>query len=153
MKSIGVKSIRLLLYLCLLLVVGCTNEPADTNGETPAPEGPKGPASYAEGVEALEGYVTQIRTAFEAGTPHDADGAIHDAAHACKAMAQLIKDAGMSEEASKEANGAVEKVMAGLNTLHVGMHQQGEEPVGYDEAKDDLEGGLESLKANQPAAE
>ena len=144
-------AIRLALTLfASLLLSGC--------GPAPAPGPPievrTGPTSVAEGVARLGELRDTIKSAFDAGTPHECDDALHEAFDITTSMPGLAQNEGFTAEALASVKSGTEKLAAQLMKIHDGFHDHGDakeahvdESEGnvYESVADDINEALESL--------
>ena len=107
-----------LCFIGLLGLLGCTNE-VPTKTAMPAAVA----VSFVDGVAKLEDAKDEIKSAFEAGTPHECDGALHTAADIVKALPELaISEGRFNGEQMKTVDTASGELFKQFALLHEGFH-------------------------------
>ncbi|HBE71676.1 MAG TPA: hypothetical protein DDW52_26330 [Planctomycetaceae bacterium] len=142
----------LLRYLPLLLAVvgfvcvpGC-GEPEETatHDESHSDHGGHGtPESLADAVHILGEQSKVISTAFTAGTPDDAHGALHEVGSTLQMLPGLAMKAGLEGEKLDELKAATTDLFDAFGALDEVMH--GGEEISYDQVKDKIESAMAVL--------
>lgn len=101
------------------------------------------PESFAEAMEQLNTYRTEIATAFQSGEPDAAHDALHEVAHLLEALPALASDA--TEDAAKQESvqQASEKLMDAYAKLDGTMH--GGEEVTYESVQAEIDDAFATL--------
>lgn len=108
-----------LLGVSSLLLLGCTSRTSSPSKTVKAPV----VANFAEGVSKLEELRDEIRTAFEAGTPHDCDEALHTAADILSALPELaMEETKFTADQLITVETASKSLFQQLAALHEGFH-------------------------------
>lgn len=103
--------------------------------------------SYSEAVAQLEQHLADIKAKFDAGTPGDADDAIHEAGHLLQHLDEIVEaEGGWVDEAKAEAKAAGKSLTAALAKVHDSFHAD-VEAVSYDEIAADVQAAIDSMKA------
>ena len=142
----------------MVLHLGCGQPPSTSAGS-----GAKArPATVAESVAELQQLRDQIKAAFDAGTPHDCDGALHDAADILSALPKLALDEGALDEGAMETlKTASTTLFDQLMKIHEGFHgptaaDDGSDENVYEQLSEDINGALDQLASvagQNPATE
>lgn len=133
-----------LILLCMGLLVGCSPEQETT--KEPASQEDHRPASVAEGVAGLQKARDTIKAAFEAGTPHDCDMALHEAANIVSSLEEVAKEEGLSTEAVETVKTSCKELYGHLSTIHDGFHGGGElDNDSYGKVAEGIDAAITSL--------
>ena len=136
-------SIRLLVSLALFAMVslGCSKPPG------PPAAKPALAASFADGVDKAQKLVDEIKAAFDAGNPQDADGAIHTGAELLAALPRMAADEGkLDKDGLANATAACKTAFEQFGILHEGFHPHpGNEDGSHEEHSHDNSAVFDSL--------
>lgn len=115
------------------------------------------PDSVASGVAQLVKIRDSIKAAFDAGTPHECDGALHEASEILLVLPEVATDEGMSAEQLEIVTTNSKKMFDQFMEIHEGFHSHGtdSEPnaASYDNVAADVNAALEALAATVEAAD
>ena len=92
----NLQHVSVFLLVGLIASLGCGSNPA-TEPDVPSPE-VFTLESVEAGVNKLKELNATIKAAFDAGTPHESDGALHEAAAIVNALPQTATDEGITAE-------------------------------------------------------
>ena len=140
------KSVRFIAGLvALIFLAGCNQAPP----ATPIVVESNRPASVAEGVATLSSLRDTIKAAFDAGTPHECDDALHEAADIVTQLASVAGDEGMRQESMTVVETESKNLFQQFMKIHEGFHAEGEattEGNAYDSVADAITTSLEALQ-------
>lgn len=100
-------------------------------------------ANYGESVGSLRKLHDEIKTAFEAGKPDDAHGALHEIGHVLEALEKQA--AGVPADKQESAKAAVKALFDGYTKIDKSMH--GGDEVKYADMGEDLSKNVATLEA------
>ncbi|MEM8736394.1 MAG: hypothetical protein AAGG44_19350 [Planctomycetota bacterium] len=106
--------------------MGCSPPPAADSEVTPTTgDSHDHPETLGEAVEMLSKQYAEIKAAFDAGTPDDAHGALHDVAHTMSEVNQFATD--LPEESKASVATTVDTLMNSFGELDGSLHGVSEE--------------------------
>ena len=141
---------------CLFIVGGCNGggaEPTEGVAQTTAggeaghdhDHGAK-PEDFASAMKILEGYSSDILTAFKDGKPEEAHDALHSIGHLLESLPELaMKDKELGDEAKTQLNQAVESLFDSFTKLDGTLH--GGEAADVDAVSEDVNKAMEQLRS------
>ena len=147
------KGFALSLFALLVVSVGCAPAPA------PAPKVKAlAVADVSAGLSRLTELRDAIKAAFDAGTPHECDGALHEASDILNDLPAVAANQGLDEEAQGKVKSASAKLFEALMVIHEGFHGHGgatADENAYEGVAEDIEAGLQALAeiVGEPTAE
>ncbi len=138
------------LPLSALALAGCgkPTAPTVTNiGPPPVDEheehAHKHPETFAEAVEQLSTFKSEIQTAFTSGDPDSAHDALHEVGHVLEELPTLAEKVTEDAEERKAVVEAQEKLFTAFGKLDETMH--GGEDVKYETLQADIDAAMEAL--------
>jgi hypothetical protein len=100
-------------------------------------------ANFGESVGTLRKLHDQIKTAFEAGKPDDAHGALHSIGHVLEALEKQVNTVAADKQESAKA--AVKVLFDGYMKIDKAMHDA--EEIKYADLSEDLSKNVAALEA------
>ena len=137
----------LLAVLAPMAILGCTQEePALPNlppveDEIDAHEHPE---TFAEAMEQLNTYKTQIETAYQADDPDSAHDALHEIGHVLEALPELASQVTEDAAQRESVQQASDQLLDAYGKLDGAMH--GGEEVTYESVQADIDAGFATLE-------
>lgn len=107
---------------------------------------PAGPANLSEAVEQLQEHCTTIKAAFDAGTPHECDAALHKAFKVVQKLGTVAAEQGMSAETVEMINAESKKLVEQFMLIHEGFHGDGPSEHAYDDVETPINNAIEALR-------
>ena len=120
------RTIAWFLFTATILSVGCSAKPAATSDSDLKPIALK-LASISEGVTKLQELNGTIKAAFDAGTPHECDGALHEAVEIVNALSTTARDEGLSADGLETVNTNAKMLFDSFMQIHEGFHSHGDD--------------------------
>ncbi len=140
--------------LCLIVSLGC-NQPKPGRVAKPPLV-----ANFSEGVDKAQKLTEEIKAAFDAGSPHDADGALHTAVELLSSLPAMAASEGKLDEATlASVKDACKSAFDQFGILHDGFHghpgEESEEGHAHDTSSvfETLNKALADLKSATGGAE
>lgn len=134
------------------LIIGC-GAPATT----PAPKSDghshashAAPKTLGEAVHELEEMRDSVKSAFEAGNPESAHGALHGVGAVLTAAEKLV-ETGAHADHRAEAAAAVEGLFEAFGKLDDSLHSN--KPIAYSEVEEQIDSAMNKLEAACPAGD
>ena len=110
------------------------------------------PETFSAAVAELKEHAPEIKDAFQAGKPEDADEALHHVAHMLEEMPTLIDGSTLTAEQKTEAKDVSERLFDDYDKLHAVSHPGGETTeVKYEDLASSIDDGLAKLEALAPS--
>lgn len=125
----SVRSTRTIACLFLATVVaamGCSAKTASTSDSDLKPAAFK-LASVSEGVGKLKELNGTIKAAFDAGTPHECDSALHEAAQIVNALSTAARDEGLTAAGLETVDTNAKALFDNFMQIHEGFHAHGDD--------------------------
>lgn len=153
-----VRSTRTITCFLLAVVVaawGCSPKSVATPESDLKPNGPQ-LESIAAGVAKLKTLNGTIKAAFDAGTPHECDGALHEAAEIVKVLSTTANDEGLTAAGLETVNTNAKVLFDSFMQIHEGFHSHGEdhdhevedaEKNAYEQVADSISEALTALES------
>lgn len=137
------RSQLLLAMLGLACLFGCT-QPA-----TEKTESDDRPASYAAGITQLKELQSDIKSAFDNGTPNECDGALHVAAKLLPSLGEVAADDGMAAEDVETVKAKSKELFDQLMKIHEGFHGGEEDAIttAYESVSTGIDESVDALAA------
>jgi len=98
-------------------------------------------------VGQIKGFRDAVKNAFEAGTPNDCDGALHDASHVLEEVSHATDFAQLSAEDQGTAKASAKTLFDGFMKVHDGFHGGEVDNAAYDSVKADMDTAIETLES------
>ncbi len=98
-------------------------------------------------VGQIKGFRDSVKTAFEAGTPKDCDGALHEAIHVLDEISHATDFDQLSAEDQDAAKASAKALFDSFMTIHDGFHGGEVDANAYDPVKDDMNTSIETLES------
>lgn len=137
------------LALCVTLACGCSGNQVVEEPIVVAE--PAGPANLTEAVDHLREHCGTIKAAFDAGTPHECDSALHQAAKVVQQLGTLAGEQGRSAETIESINAEGKKLFEQFMLIHEGFHGDGELGHSYEDVEEPINSALAALQATVDA--
>ena len=131
-----------LLALATCMMCGCQQETSttkDTHGHKHE--------KLSVMVDQIKGFRDSVKTAFEAGTPGDCDGALHDAAHVLEEVSHATDFGELSAEDQASAKTCTKTLFDSFMKIHDGFHGGEADATAYDGVKDAMEAEIATLES------
>lgn len=141
------RSVSLLLALAgFVSISGCAEtEDATSHSESHAGHGSHStPESLSAAVHMLSEQASVISTAFAAGSPDDAHGALHEVGSTLELLPELAQKEGLEGEKLAEVKTATTDLFEAFGALDEVMH--GGDEISYDEVKGKIESAMAVLE-------
>lgn len=143
----NLRPISLFLVFCLVASLGCGSG-ATTDPEVASPN-VFALESVAVGVAQLKALNASIKAAFDAGTPHECDGALHEASEIVNALPQAATDEGFTAEGVETVSKNAKNLFDHYMKIHEGFHGGGEdtsETNSYESVADGIDAAIAELE-------
>jgi hypothetical protein len=143
-------------FALVATLLGCSSSSSTypVSGDVHADDHEHQLASLTVGVEQLTGFRDQIKSAFESGSPHDCDGALHEAVHVLEALPKAADVAAMTAEDQEIVNATAKELFGLLGKIHDGFHGASDvETNAYEAVAGDIDKALETLRSKIPSDE
>ncbi len=152
MKITWKPAVAVVMAAFLTIAVGCdssSSSSSETDSQSSANHNEHGqkhePANLAEGLEQLNEYCKEVKTAFEKDTPEDAHDALHEVGHLLEALPALAEKGGKLASAEIDTlKKQVEELFDAFGKLDETMH--GGEAVVYSEIDSKIQTAMNSLR-------
>ena len=134
----------LLVLVVIAIFVGCSAKPEPT---APAAVGFQ-LESVAAGITKLKELNGTIKAAFDAGTPHECDGALHEAAEIVQALSTQAGTEEFSDQKTVDEN--AKALFDAYMAIHEGFHGHGgaeTETTAYDTVAEKIDSAIAALEA------
>ena len=136
--------------ISLVVLSGCNGDKPKPEAENHEEHGAEDmPESFSAAVAELKEHAPEIKDAFEAGDPHDADAAVHHVGDILKAMPELIDSSDLTDEQKAQAKEAREALFDQYTKLDDMIHGLDTETK-YEDVEGKIDEALAKLIALRP---
>lgn len=143
---------------CMLigLVVGCTSSstPTAASGESGKEEehhhdhdhGHR-PESYAAALDQIKHARDEVKSAFDAGTPHECDNALHVLAEVLPVLPEVAAETDMGKEDWQVVKEQSKVVFDQFMGIHDGFHGDGQQGASFDSVAEPINAAIAVLES------
>lgn len=142
---------------CVAGIVGCgSTEPGQSSVEQPDhghdheshgdSHASEEAVSFEDALAEVERLHGEIRDAFAAGEPKEADGAVHGIGHLLQDLPELAAEQSLAEADQQQVKEAVESLMDSFAAIDERIHVGEEAGKTYDEVATQIDAALAELK-------
>ena len=138
----------LLLFLVCLAAPGCTGSNSTAGGEDghdhDHDHGGR-PASYAAAIDQIRHARDEVKAAFDAGTPHACDDALHEVAEVLDILPVVAAETDLPKEEWQVVKDQSKALFGHFMKIHDGFHGESSKGVSFDSVGSDIDEVIEVL--------